>query len=89
MGVISLLGDAQSEFIENLLKNNLSKEEIKRRKLVCGDAYSFQGDERDIIFLSMVVGDNMKYTALTKETDIKRFNVAVSRARNQIFLFIL
>ncbi|KEJ04085.1 DNA helicase [Clostridium botulinum A2B7 92] len=87
MGVISLLGDTQSEFIENLLKNNLSKEEIERRKLVCGDAYSFQGDERDVIFLSMVVGDNMKYTALTKETDIKRFNVAVSRARNQIFLF--
>lgn len=87
MGVISLLGDAQSEFIETLLKNNLSKEEIKRRKLVCGDAYSFQGDERDIMFLSMVVADNMKYTALTKETDIKRFNVAMSRARNQIFLF--
>ncbi|NFL72276.1 DNA helicase [Clostridium sporogenes] len=87
MGVISLLGDAQSEFIETLLKNNLSKEEIKRRKLVCGDAYSFQGDERDVMFLSMVVADNMKYTALTKETDIKRFNVAMSRARNQIFLF--
>ncbi|EJO5346177.1 AAA family ATPase [Clostridium botulinum] len=87
MGVISLLGDSQSEFIKTLLKNNLSKEEIKKRKLVCGDAYSFQGDERDVMFLSMVVADNMKYTALTKETDIKRFNVAVSRARNQMFLF--
>ena len=87
MGVISLLGDAQSELIENLIREKLGEKEMMTRKLICGDAYSFQGDERDIMFLSMVVGDNVRFTALTREVDIRRFNVAVSRAKNQLWLF--
>lgn len=87
MGVISLLGEAQSDLIENMLKEKLGIEEMIERKIICGDAYSFQGDERDIIFLSLVIANNAKFTALTKESDIRRFNVAASRARNQMFLF--
>ncbi|MDW8801360.1 AAA domain-containing protein [Clostridium sp. A1-XYC3] len=87
MGVISLLGEAQSELIENMLKEKLGVEEMINRKILCGDAYSFQGDERDIMFLSLVIAKNAKFTALTKESDIRRFNVASSRAKNQMFLF--
>jgi len=87
MGVISLLGEAQSDLIENMLKEKLGIEEMIDRKLICGDAYSFQGDERDVIFLSLVIANNAKFTALTKESDMRRFNVAASRARNQMFLF--
>ncbi|MBC2399913.1 AAA domain-containing protein [Clostridium tetanomorphum] len=87
IGVISLLGEAQGDYIQELLRNEIGEEEIIKRKIICGDAYSFQGDERDIMFLSMVIGDNMKYTALTKESDIRRFNVAASRAKNQMWLF--
>lgn len=87
MGVISLLGESQSEYIENLLKEKLGIEEMIERRIICGDAYSFQGDERDVMFLSMVIANNAKFTALTKESDIRRFNVAASRARNRMFLF--
>ncbi|WP_026882420.1 AAA domain-containing protein [Clostridium akagii] len=87
MGVISLLGDTQAEIIGNMVREQIGESEMLKRKLICGDAYSFQGDERDIIFLSMVVGDNVKFTALTRDVDIRRFNVAVSRAKNQIWLF--
>ncbi|MFT8316440.1 MAG: AAA domain-containing protein [Clostridium sp.] len=87
MGVISLLGDVQAELIENLIREKIGEKEMMNRKLICGDAYSFQGDERDIIFLSMVVGDNVRFTALTREVDVRRFNVAVSRAKNQLWLF--
>ncbi|MCY6370009.1 AAA domain-containing protein [Clostridium ganghwense] len=87
MGVISLLGDSQSELIENLLRKKIGEREMNEREIICGNAYSFQGDERDIIFLSMVIANNVKFTALTKETDIKRFNVAASRARNQMWIF--
>ncbi|MBC2581287.1 AAA domain-containing protein [Clostridium sp. DJ247] len=86
MGVISLLGESQSELIESMLKNKLGEEEIIKRNLICGDAYSFQGDERDIIFLSMIIANNVKFNSLTKESDIRRFNVAASRARNQLWL---
>ena len=87
MGVISLLGDAQAELIQNMLVDKLGMEEILQRRLICGDAYSFQGDERDIMFLSMVIANNAKFAALTKDSDVRRFNVAASRARNQMWLF--
>lgn len=87
MGVISLLGDAQAELILSMLVEKLGMEEILQRRLICGDAYSFQGDERDVMFLSMVIANNAKFAALTKGSDIRRFNVAASRARNQMWLF--
>ncbi|MBU3159524.1 AAA family ATPase [Clostridium frigoris] len=87
MGVISLLGDVQAELILSMLVDKLGMEEILSRRLICGDAYSFQGDERDVMFLSMVIANNAKFAALTKDSDIRRFNVAASRARNQMWLF--
>ncbi|MCB2297631.1 AAA domain-containing protein [Clostridium tagluense] len=87
MGVISLLGDAQAELIQSELVERLGMEEMLQRRLICGDAYSFQGDERDVMFLSMVIANNAKFAALTKGSDIRRFNVAASRARNQMWLF--
>lgn len=86
-GVISLLGSNQGELISNMLNKELGEKEMIKRKLICGDAYSFQGDERDIIFLSLVVSNNVRFTALTKEEDKRRFNVAATRARNQMWLF--
>jgi superfamily I DNA and/or RNA helicase len=87
MGVISLLGDTQAGLIQDMLVERLGMEEMLQRRLICGDAYSFQGDERDVMFLSMVIANNAKFTALTKGSDIRRFNVAASRARNQMWLF--
>ncbi len=87
MGVISLLGDTQAKLIQNLLMKELGLEEIEKRRLICGNPYHFQGDERDIIFLSLVISPNHRYATLTKESDRRRFNVAVSRARDQIWLF--
>lgn len=87
MGVISLLGDQQAEKIEELLRHRIGENEILKRKLLCGDAYSFQGDERDVMFISLVVADNCKVMSLTREADFRRFNVAASRARNQMWVF--
>ncbi|WP_017413647.1 AAA domain-containing protein [Clostridium tunisiense] len=87
MGVISLLGENQAEVIQNMLIDKIGMEEIVRRNIVCGDAYSFQGDERDVMFLSMVVGNNIRFAALSKDSDERRFNVAASRAKNQMWLF--
>lgn len=86
-GVITLLGNAQAKYIENLLLNKIGPEEMEKRKLVCGNSSSFQGDERDVIFLSMVVSRSSNFRALTVEADQRRFNVAASRARDQMWLF--
>lgn len=87
MGVISLQGSHQASLIEQMLLERLGAEEIISRGLICGDAYSFQGDERDIMFLSLVVAKNVRFGALTKKSDDQRFNVAASRAKDQMWLF--
>ena len=67
MGVISLQGDAQAKLIERKLLDLVEPEVIDARRLICGDAYAFQGDERHIIFLSMVAAPNERIGALAAE----------------------
>lgn len=86
-GVISLQGSAQAKLIQDKLLTILGAEIMEERKIICGDAYSFQGDERDIIFLSMVAAKGeIRITPLTDDKARQRFNVAVSRAKDQLWL---
>lgn len=89
LGVISLLGEDQARLIEQLLLDRIGPEEMERRLLVCGDAYAFQGDERDVMFLSLVSAptEGRRIGTLTGQRDERRFNVAASRARDQLWLF--
>lgn len=87
MGVISLLGEDQAKYIESKLLTRMTPTELEERRIVCGDAYAFQGDERDVIFLSMVAAPNEIIGALVKDTYKRRFNVAASRAKDQLVLF--
>jgi very-short-patch-repair endonuclease len=87
MGVVVLQGEAQAKLIESQLLEQVGAEEMERRRLVCGDAYSFQGDERHIMFLSLVAAPNMTIGTLSKAADERRFNVAASRAQDMMILF--
>ena len=87
MGVIILQGHAQDKLIEALLLKEIGAEEMENRKLICGDSYSFQGDERDIMFLSMVAAPNERIGPFVTEDAERRFNVAASRAKDQMWLF--
>jgi very-short-patch-repair endonuclease len=89
MGVISLVGSEQARLIGRLLTQRVGPAEIERRRLLCGDAYAFQGDERDVVFLSLVQAprDGHRLYAATADRDRRRFNVAASRARDQLWLF--
>ena len=90
-GVISLMGSRQAELINSLLlgKNGIGAQEMEKRRLVCGRPYDFQGDERDVIFLSMVDApqDGQPCRMIRDADTQRRFNVAVSRARDQLWLF--
>jgi len=90
-GIISLLGDEQALLIESFLRKRLSPDVFEKHRLLCGNAAQFQGDERDIVFLSMVDGPPADgqlpcRDAGPKDLYKKRYNVAVSRARNQLWL---
>jgi len=90
-GVICLQGHSQAQLIENMILEVIGPEPFKDEKtrLLCGDPYSFQGDERDIVFLSMVasVQGESRSVPLTRETFKQRFNVAASRPRDQVWVF--
>ncbi len=90
-GIISLLGDLQAKKIQSLIFKYIDAKEIESRKILCGNASNFQGDERDVIFLSMV-DSNDKDTPLAlqgygvEDATKKRYNVATSRARDQLWV---
>lgn len=88
-GVISLLGTGQAKLIEKLLQERVAEEEWVRREIRCGDAADFQGSERDVMFLSMVAAPapGKRTVALTADTYVQRYNVAASRAKDQMWLF--
>jgi very-short-patch-repair endonuclease len=86
IGVVSLLGGDQAKHIFELLITQLGEEKIIAHKIRCGDAMTFQGREADIVFISMVSdGDSVR--ALSGEMYEQRFNVAVSRAKDRLYLF--
>ena len=87
MGVIALQGRAQAELISRTLATRLQASEIEERRIRCGEPQNFQGDQRDVIFLSMVAAPNQSYIARTTAGDQRRYNVAMSRARDQVWLF--
>lgn len=90
-GVISLAGEDQAKLIEDMLQGAIEPAEYERIKLLCGTPAQFQGDERDIIFISLV--KSAKEDELLPilgygphESTKKRFNVAASRARDQMWM---
>jgi very-short-patch-repair endonuclease len=85
IGVVSLLGMDQAKHIDTVVRQRCDAAELLRCKFQCGDARTFQGSERDIMFLSVVV-DNKNCKALSGNIFDQRFNVAASRARDRMYL---
>jgi very-short-patch-repair endonuclease len=86
IGVVCLLADKQSMRIWDLLTDELGPEIMQRHRIACGNARTFQGKERDIMFLSMVAAPNKVGAPLAKGTFAQSFNVAASRARDRMYL---
>jgi very-short-patch-repair endonuclease len=87
IGVIAMQGRAQAERIARKLATVLSPQVIEERRIRCGESANFQGDQRDVMLLSLIVGRNQQYVARTTLADQRRYNVAMSRARDQVWLF--
>ena len=90
-GVISLLGDEQVKLIQQKIERRLKPQDVVNRNILCGNPANFQGDERDVIFLSLVdsrTGDGpLRKTEFGKDDSVrKRYNVAASRARDQLWV---
>lgn len=90
-GVVSLVGDKQALKIDGILRQRLEPTEYRRRQILCGDSAQFQGDERDVMFLSVVDSPPEQPPLFMRQEGPKkifkkRLNVAASRARNQMWV---
>ena len=88
IGVVSLLGPEQGKLIFDLVIERIGEEAFLKHKIRCGDARFFQGSEADVIFIS-AVDDATSGGVMTanKMDNIRRINVAVSRARDRLYFF--
>jgi len=89
--VIGMLGESQAVLIQSMIHKEIESVEVESRRIQSGISGEFQGDERDVIFLSMV--DSAADTNPLRTTGEgafeqtkKRYNVAASRARDQLWV---
>lgn len=88
-GAISMLGSDQVKCLQSAIDRACTRQEMEQHKILVGNAADFQGDERDVIFLSLVdSGTGNGPLPLrgdgSREIYKKRYNVAVSRAKDQL-----
>jgi very-short-patch-repair endonuclease len=86
IGVVTLLGTAQAARIHELVSERISPVDVVGRKIAIGPPPVFQGRERDIMIVSMVLGPGDRAAAHRADMH-QRFNVAMSRARDRMYLF--
>jgi len=87
IGVVSLVGEEQALEIDRLLRTHLAPDAYERHRLLCGTSAQFQGDERDVVFLSVVDAPASGALYLRDQQMFKqRYNVAASRARDQMWV---
>lgn len=88
-GIISLQGELQQKKLNDMLLDQVAPEVWEKRDLRVGKSTDFQGSERDVIFISMVaVADGEKrLAAQTRSSAVQRYNVAASRAKEQMWVF--
>lgn len=91
IGIISMLGESQAVLIQSMIHKEINSVEIENRRIQAGISGEFQGDERDVIFLTMVesASDTNPLRSVGEgafEQTKKRYNVAASRARDQLWV---
>src|SRR5439155_9305694 len=73
--------------IERLARQVLPPAQLIASHFLCGTAAQFQGDERDVVFISLV---DSPADGPLRRTDLelyrKRFNVAASRPKDQLWV---
>lgn len=90
-GAITLLGTEQALMIRKQVREHIDIAMLEEHDFLCGNSAQFQGDERDIMFLSLV--DDSPTEGLLRTMTFgkgdetkKRYNVAVSRAKDQLWI---
>lgn len=86
IGVLSPFRE-QVDLLGEMLQEQLTLDAFKRHDLRIGTAHAFQGDERDVMFLSWVIDNDAHHSSHRFVENPNLFNVAITRARHQQHVF--
>ena len=78
----------QVDLLAKMLINQFPILEIEKHKIRVGTAYSFQGDERDAMYISFAVDQQSHHSAFHHINKDDVFNVSITRARNKQFVYL-
>ena len=82
IGVLSPFRD-QVDYLMSRIESRFSLDVLKKHDVLVGTAHSFQGEERDVMYLSFVVDPESHAATYRFLNNPNIFNVAVTRARNR------
>lgn len=86
LGVLSPFRD-QVDHLVTLVAERVGVAAMEKHQILVGTAYGFQGEERDVMFLSLAVDDDTHPQALRHLNQPDVFNVAITRARARQIVF--
>lgn len=87
IGVLSPFRN-QTDYLTKLIKKEIPLESIKKHKIRLGTPYHFQGEERDVMLLSMAIDNDSHSASLNYLNKEDVFNVAITRARHQQLVYL-
>jgi hypothetical protein len=86
IGVISPFRD-QADYLAKLIEEEIPAEKIQKHQILVGTAYSFQGEERDVMLLSFALDNDSHHSAFRHLEKHDVFNVSITRARSVQLVF--
>lgn len=86
LGILSPFREQVNHLLKQI-QENISVEVIQRHKIKVDTPYGFQGEERDIMLISMALDKESHPTAWRHLARTEVWNVSITRARHQQFIF--
>ncbi|NAS31235.1 AAA family ATPase [Flavobacteriaceae bacterium R38] len=78
----------QTDFLAKMIKKEIGLNLIKKHRIRLGTPYHFQGEERDMMLISMTIDNNSHYASLNYLDKEDIFNVAITRARHKQIIYL-
>jgi hypothetical protein len=86
IGILSPFRD-QVNYISKLIRSDLESGSIRDHNIAIGTAFSFQGEERDVMHLSFVVDSESHHSTFIHLNKADVFNVSITRAKSKQFVY--
>jgi hypothetical protein len=87
IGLLSPLRD-QVDWLRKEVEKRFTAEELLRHRIQVGTPFAFQGEERDLMYISFALDSTSHPSAFTYLNRPDVFNVSITRARSEQYLYV-